>query len=71
MTSSLTILPQRDATIDLSEDGFIHTRSEARILKRVIGYFCKTVRRRIYFKGTMQNILWGLRIMVDLLYMAI
>jgi hypothetical protein len=43
MTSLLTILPRRDAPINLSEDGFIHTRSEARILRRVIAYFCKAV----------------------------
>jgi hypothetical protein len=45
MTSSLTILLQRDVTIDLSEDGFIHTRSEAWILRRVIAYVCKAVRK--------------------------
>jgi hypothetical protein len=41
VTSLLTILLQRgDAPIDLSEDGFIHMRSEARILRSAIAYFC-------------------------------
>jgi hypothetical protein len=31
MVTSLTILILRDAPINLSEDGFIHTRSEAQI----------------------------------------